>query len=126
MEGFLPADTTFATRACHVGQEPEQWTSMAVVPPISMSTTFKQDAPAEHRVSTGAGERERERGRERERVMEGEEEVCVIVVSRDGMEKLQTSGLIVGEVYIEHNVYEKCSLCEDVWSVRLVGSGSVD
>ncbi|KAF0311425.1 Cystathionine gamma-lyase [Amphibalanus amphitrite] len=49
MEGFLPLDTTFATRACHVGQEPEQWTSMAVVPPISMATTFKQDAPAEHR-----------------------------------------------------------------------------
>ena len=50
MEGFLPVDPHFATRACHEGQEPEQWTSMAVVPPISMSTTFKQDGPAEHRV----------------------------------------------------------------------------
>lgn len=48
MEGFLPIDRTFATRACHEGQEPEQWKSMAVVPPISMSTTFKQEAPAEH------------------------------------------------------------------------------
>ncbi|KAK7100507.1 hypothetical protein V1264_023450 [Littorina saxatilis] len=38
----------FATNAIHEGQEPEQWKSMAVVPPISTSTTFKQFAPAEH------------------------------------------------------------------------------
>ena len=38
----------FGTEAIHAGQEPEQWNSMAVVPPISMSTTFKQPAPAEH------------------------------------------------------------------------------
>ena len=38
----------FGTDALHAGQEPEQWKSMAVVPPISMSTTFKQPAPAEH------------------------------------------------------------------------------
>ncbi|KAL3868235.1 hypothetical protein ACJMK2_041066 [Sinanodonta woodiana] len=38
----------FATDAIHVGQEPEQWKSMAVVPPISMASTFKQSGPAEH------------------------------------------------------------------------------
>ncbi|XP_025110485.1 cystathionine gamma-lyase-like [Pomacea canaliculata] len=38
----------FATDAIHEGQEPEQWKSMAVVPPISTATTFKQFAPAEH------------------------------------------------------------------------------
>ncbi|XP_062510043.1 cystathionine gamma-lyase-like [Corticium candelabrum] len=36
----------FATDAIHVGQEPEQWSSYAVVPVISLSTTFKQDGPA--------------------------------------------------------------------------------
>uniref|UniRef100_A0A673CHN8 Cystathionine gamma-lyase n=1 Tax=Sphaeramia orbicularis TaxID=375764 RepID=A0A673CHN8_9TELE len=39
---------SFATDAIHVGQEPEQWKSMAVVPPISLSTTFKQDGPGKH------------------------------------------------------------------------------
>lgn len=41
----------FGTLAIHAGQEPEQWNSRAVVPPISMSTTFKQDAPGVYRVS---------------------------------------------------------------------------
>ena len=50
-EGFKEQDPTFATRAIHVAQEPEQWTSMAVVPPISLATTFKQDGPADFRVS---------------------------------------------------------------------------
>jgi hypothetical protein len=36
----------FATDAIHVGQEPEQWNCQAVVPLISLSTTFKQDGPA--------------------------------------------------------------------------------
>jgi len=49
MEGFLPQDPTFATRAIHVGVEPEKWNSMAVVPPISLATTFKQDGPADFR-----------------------------------------------------------------------------
>jgi len=40
----------FATKAIHAGQDPEQWKSAAVIPPISLSTTFKQDAPGEHRV----------------------------------------------------------------------------
>lgn len=41
----------FATDAIHVGQEPEQWKSMAVVPPISNASTYKQFAPNEHAVS---------------------------------------------------------------------------
>jgi len=40
----------FATKALHEGQEPEKWNSMAVVPPISLSTTFKQDAPADFKM----------------------------------------------------------------------------
>jgi len=47
MEGFKTNDPSFATRATHVGVEPEKWSSMAVVPPISLSTTFKQDGPAQ-------------------------------------------------------------------------------
>uniref|UniRef100_A0A1I7ZKZ0 cystathionine gamma-lyase n=1 Tax=Steinernema glaseri TaxID=37863 RepID=A0A1I7ZKZ0_9BILA len=35
------------TLAIHVGQEPEQWDMNQVVPPISLSTTYKQDKPAE-------------------------------------------------------------------------------
>ncbi|NWY92304.1 CGL lyase, partial [Loxia curvirostra] len=46
--GFLPPFKHFATDAIHAGQEPEQWRSGAVVPPISLSTTFKQRAPGEH------------------------------------------------------------------------------
>jgi len=38
----------FSTLAIHAGQEPEQWNSRAVVPPISLSTTFKQDEPGKH------------------------------------------------------------------------------
>lgn len=48
--GFLPVPKNFMTRAIHVGQEPEQWKSMAVIPPISMSTTFKQYGPGEFEV----------------------------------------------------------------------------
>ena len=48
--GFKPFPG-FATKALHVGQEPEQWKSMAVVPPISLSTTFKQEEPGKHAVS---------------------------------------------------------------------------
>lgn len=48
--GYLKNDPNFATRAIHEGNEPEQWNSMAVVPPISMATTFKQDGPADFKV----------------------------------------------------------------------------
>ncbi|XP_065070138.1 cystathionine gamma-lyase-like [Rhopilema esculentum] len=37
----------FATNAIHAGQDPEKWNSRAVIPPISMATTFKQDNPSE-------------------------------------------------------------------------------
>lgn len=47
MENFKPFPG-FGTKATHVGQEPEKWNSRAVVPPISMSTTFKQKAPGDH------------------------------------------------------------------------------
>lgn len=50
--GFKTAFESFATEAIHVGQEPEQWSSMAVVPPISLSTTFKQLEPGAHMVSS--------------------------------------------------------------------------
>uniref|UniRef100_A0A158R612 cystathionine gamma-lyase n=1 Tax=Syphacia muris TaxID=451379 RepID=A0A158R612_9BILA len=35
----------FGTSAIHVGQEPEQWAQNQVIPPISLSTTYKQLAP---------------------------------------------------------------------------------
>ncbi|KAG7487750.1 hypothetical protein MATL_G00026990 [Megalops atlanticus] len=47
-DGFQGGFKSFATEAIHVGQEPEQWKSMAVVPPISLSTTFKQYGPGNH------------------------------------------------------------------------------
>ncbi|KAG1691835.1 Cystathionine gamma-lyase [Nymphon striatum] len=40
-----PGDPKFATKAIHVGQDPDQWKSRAVVPLISMSSTFKQSSP---------------------------------------------------------------------------------
>lgn len=40
----------FATKAIHSGQSASQWNHCSVVPPLVMSTTFKQDGPAEHRV----------------------------------------------------------------------------
>ena len=42
----------FGTLAIHAGQDPEQWNSRAVVPPIFMSSTYQQDAPGVHRVTT--------------------------------------------------------------------------
>lgn len=48
--GFQKPFKSFATDAIHVGQEPDQWKSMAVVPPISLSTTFKQFGPGQHAV----------------------------------------------------------------------------
>ena len=44
----------FGTLAIHAGQDPEQWNSRAVVPPIFMSSTYQQDAPGVHRVTTNA------------------------------------------------------------------------
>lgn len=47
MENYKPFPH-FGTDAIHAGQDPEQWNSKAVVPLISMSTTFKQSGPGEH------------------------------------------------------------------------------
>lgn len=41
----------FATRAIRAGQDPSQWNYGSVVTPLVMSTTFQQDAPAQHRVN---------------------------------------------------------------------------
>ncbi|KAF8786968.1 Cystathionine gamma-lyase like protein [Argiope bruennichi] len=43
-----PPMTEFATRAIHDGQDPQKWSHRAVIPPISLATTFQQHAPAEH------------------------------------------------------------------------------
>ena len=39
----------FGTRAVHIGQEPDPSTG-AVIPPISLSTTYKQSAIGVHKV----------------------------------------------------------------------------
>ncbi|XP_014291919.3 putative cystathionine gamma-lyase 2 [Halyomorpha halys] len=39
----------FETRAIHVGQSPDQWSSGIIVPPIHMGTTFKQYGPGLHK-----------------------------------------------------------------------------
>lgn len=41
----------FNTKLIHVGQEAEQWTHREVIPPISLSTTFKQPSPGKPVVS---------------------------------------------------------------------------
>lgn len=51
VNGFLEQPQGFATKAIHVGQDPEQWSSNAVIPPIVTSTTYKQLGPAEHKVN---------------------------------------------------------------------------
>lgn len=51
MSGFRQQPKGFATKAIHVGQDPEQWSHQSVIPPIVLSTTFKQPAPAEPIVS---------------------------------------------------------------------------
>lgn len=43
--GYLPLPKGYATDAIHHEQEAEKWSSMAVVPPIVTSTTFKQYGP---------------------------------------------------------------------------------
>ena len=44
----MSSSDQFETRAIHAGQEPDGVTG-AVVPPISLSTTFAQDAVGKHR-----------------------------------------------------------------------------
>ncbi|XP_065218436.1 cystathionine gamma-lyase-like [Planococcus citri] len=43
--GFLPKDADFSTTAIHAGHSPDQWSSMAITTPISLSSAFKLQAP---------------------------------------------------------------------------------
>lgn len=47
----MKIDPKFGTKATHVGQNPDQWTYKDVVPPISLTTTYKQYGPNNHAVS---------------------------------------------------------------------------
>lgn len=47
----LKTDPLFGTKVIHVGQNPDQWTYKDVVPPISLTTTYKQYGPNDHAVS---------------------------------------------------------------------------
>ena len=48
VHGFREQDPSFATRIIHSAQEPEQWSDgNPVVMPISLTTTFKQQAPGQ-------------------------------------------------------------------------------
>lgn len=44
-------DPNFGTKAIHAGQSPDQWTFKDAIPPISLTTTFKQFGPNDHAVS---------------------------------------------------------------------------
>lgn len=52
MDGYLPFPKGFATAAIHHDQEPEKWSSMAVVTPLVTSTTYKQYAPGDYKVKS--------------------------------------------------------------------------
>ncbi|CAH0383912.1 unnamed protein product [Bemisia tabaci] len=43
-------DPSFATKAIHTGAKPEQWTNNEIVPPIVLSTTFKQLGPGQDKL----------------------------------------------------------------------------
>ncbi|KAI4461919.1 trans-sulfuration enzyme family member [Holotrichia oblita] len=45
--GYLPEPKGFSTKAIHSATDPDKWDSMCVVPPIVLSTTFKQYGPAQ-------------------------------------------------------------------------------
>ncbi|XP_076642704.1 cystathionine gamma-lyase [Halictus rubicundus] len=45
----MSTEEGFATKALHAGQDPLQWMHCSVVPPLVMSTTFRQDGPGQHR-----------------------------------------------------------------------------
>ena len=46
VNGYLPQDEHFSTRALHSGYTPSENDYMAVVPPIVLATTYEQLAPA--------------------------------------------------------------------------------
>lgn len=47
----MSTEMGFATKAIHAGQDPLQWNHWEVVPPIVMSTTFRQDGPGQTKVN---------------------------------------------------------------------------
>lgn len=49
--GYLPLPTGFQTKAIHVGQDPDQWDSRCLIPPITLSTTFKVGGPGEFNIN---------------------------------------------------------------------------
>lgn len=49
--GFLPCPKGFATASNHAGQDPDNWDSLCIMPPIVMSTTFKNLSTTKIKVS---------------------------------------------------------------------------
>lgn len=49
--GFLPCPKGFATFTNHAGQDPDNWDSLCVRPPIVMSSTFKNLSTTKIKVS---------------------------------------------------------------------------
>lgn len=47
---WLPQDPGFATKAIHAGYKPKDYSFAPVVPSLTLSTTFEQDSPGQHRV----------------------------------------------------------------------------
>ncbi len=45
--GVDHSESGFGTLAIHVGHDPHKWDMHQVVPPISLSTTYKQKCPGE-------------------------------------------------------------------------------
>ena len=41
--------TRFGTKAIHAGQDPEKWSNNEIIPPITLSTTFKQTHPGQYK-----------------------------------------------------------------------------
>lgn len=48
---YLPYPRGFSTKAIHAGQDPAQWNSMCLIPPLVTSTSFKQHGPGKFKVS---------------------------------------------------------------------------
>lgn len=106
--GFLPPFQHFATQAIHVGQEPEQWSSLAVVPPISLATTFKQHAPGQHSVSEdGVGWE----GGGRASLPFGPAETCDISKASPGTFRGLQSGGFSANASLEHTPSSSARIC---------------
>ncbi|NXO30409.1 CGL lyase, partial [Cisticola juncidis] len=60
--GYLPPFPHFATSAIHFAQEPQQWNSRAVVPPITLSTTFHQEKLGKNQLQEAGENKQEEAG----------------------------------------------------------------